>query len=925
MNRHPLYAACMALLLTLAACSGDSEQTLLATAKAFIDKKDSKSAVIQLKSTLQKYPESAEARLLLGQQMLASGDAAGAAVELRKARELQVEDDRVVPDLARALLLSGEAAKVLSQFGQVRLRGDEPAARLATTIAGAHLAQGNVDKANESVATALQAQPTNAGALTLQSRLKAAAGDVEGALSQLQAVLARDATDLDAGMFKGDVLRLAKNDLPGALAAYQQVLAAHPDAVVAHSAIMTVLLQQDRKDDAKAHLALMKKSAPNNPDTLFFEAQVAYNDKDYKTTRDLTDRILKVAPDSVRVLELAGAAEYQRKAYGPAQAFLTQALKGAPNRLLTRQMLAQAYLRGGQPERSIEVLQPILDQARPDARSLALAGEAYLQAGDAKRSEEAYARAAKAAPDDTRLRTSLAVSQLARGGGNNPQALQTLEGLAADDKGARADLAIISAKLRANDIAGALKALDALQKKQPDRPLAYHLRGRVQLSQNDRAAARASFEQALSKDAVYFPAVASLAALDAAEGKPENAKKRLEALVQADPSSYQARLALAELAARGGAPSAEVTRLLSEAAKANASEPRPHIALVTHLLNIGDNKAAITAAQNAAAALPDNAEVLQTLGRAQLMGGDAQQALVSFRKLVSMQPKRPAPLLALAEAQAYSKDWDEAARSLRRALELQPDLLPAKRALVVLGIQRGKPQDGLPAAREIQKSSPGDATGYMLEGEIQVASKNWDGAAAAFRTAIQKAGAPTEAATKLHQVLLAAGKRPDAERFATDWQKDKPKDVAFRYYLGDYAMAQNDLAGAEAYYRAVLDINPQHALAMNNLAWLLVRQGKPGALALATKANELAPGRAPLLDTLATAQAAEGQLKEAVETQKRAVALAPQDPSLKLNLARLYLKAGNKAFAASELDTLAALGDKYAGQAQVQELLKQAR
>jgi predicted Zn-dependent protease len=109
---------------------------------------------------------------------------------------------------------------------------------------------------------------------------------------------------------------------------------------------------------------------------------------------------------------------------------------------------------------------------------------------------------------------------------------------------------------------------------------------------------------------------------------------------------------------------------------------------------------------------------------------------------------------------------------------------------------------------------------------------------------------------------------------------------------------------------------------MNNIAWLLVKQNKPGAVALAEKANELAPGRSQLLDTLATALAADNQVPKALEAQKKAVAAAPKDPGMQLNLARLYLKSGDKAQARTELLELAKLGDRFAAQAEVSELMK---
>jgi Flp pilus assembly protein TadD len=106
---------------------------------------------------------------------------------------------------------------------------------------------------------------------------------------------------------------------------------------------------------------------------------------------------------------------------------------------------------------------------------------------------------------------------------------------------------------------------------------------------------------------------------------------------------------------------------------------------------------------------------------------------------------------------------------------------------------------------------------------------------------------------------------------------------------------------------------------------LLVKQSKTGAVALAERANELAPGRAQLLDTLATALAADNQVAKALDVQKKAVAAAPKDPGMRLNLARLYLKSGDKSLARTELQELGRLSDKFAGQTEVSELMKAAQ
>ncbi|TMH36178.1 MAG: tetratricopeptide repeat protein [Betaproteobacteria bacterium] len=109
---------------------------------------------------------------------------------------------------------------------------------------------------------------------------------------------------------------------------------------------------------------------------------------------------------------------------------------------------------------------------------------------------------------------------------------------------------------------------------------------------------------------------------------------------------------------------------------------------------------------------------------------------------------------------------------------------------------------------------------------------------------------------------------------------------------------------------------------MNNLAWVTQRLNKPGALAYAEKATALQPNQPAFMDTLAMILGNKGELNKALEIEKKAIALQPDQPGIRLNLAKLYIKAGQGALAKTELKQLARLGTKFAGQAEVGELLK---
>lgn len=912
-------AALLMAAALVAACTGESEQSLVTSARGYMAKSNYSAAVIELKRALEKNAHSGETRSLLGKALLEGSDPAAAAVELNKALENGASDEQVFPVLARAMLLLAQPAKVTSQFGAIVLRDPVAQAELKTWVAAAHAQLGNLDRANAEIVAALQAQPTHASAAMVQARLKAQAGDIDGALQLLDAVLAKEPANEHAGVAKGYLLWLAKSDAAGALAAHRKVLAAKPGTAAAQAEVVTILFSQGKAAEARQQFELLKKMAPNHPETLFFEAQFAYVDKDYRRSREITDTLIKAVPDHVRALELAAAAEYHLGNDEQVQSFIGRALKVVPGLKLSRQILAQSFLRAAEPAKALTALAPLLEGGKADAESLALAGNAYLQLGQVKQADAAFKKAGQLAPDSAKVRTEVAMAMMS--GGRSDVALRELQAVAAGDTGPRADLALFSALVAQQDFRGALKAIDGLEAKMSGQPLPHQLRGQVQVSLRDVAGARKSFETALAKDAKYFPAVAALASMDVALGKADLARARVTEFLKVVPNSSQAMTLLADISTAVGAPAQEATQRLADAARANPKERKTHLALIARHLQSGDRPAALAAAQAAVAALPSDLAVLDALGQTQMLAGDAQQAITTFRKLAGLQPTSAQAQLNLAEALVATKDYEAAGRALKRAVEIDPGAGQARRGLAMLALRDNRHAEALAIARDMQRLQPKLALGYAVEGDIEAQRKNWAAAATAYQAALQRGNA-SEAAIKLHVALGAAGKVADADRLAAEWEKKRPNDPPFRFYLGDAATQKKDHAAAEAHYRAVLVTQPNNALAMNNIAWLLHLQSKPGALEMATKADSLLPNRAPILDTLASIQAATGKLPEAIATQRKAIASSPADPKLRLTLARHLVKAGKKAEARDELDALARLGDKFELQTEVTSLLK---
>jgi tetratricopeptide (TPR) repeat protein len=166
----------------VAGCGPATPQALVASAKEYLAKNDRSAAVVQLKTALQKDPDNAEARFLLGKALLETGDVVSAQKELQKAGELKYPADQIAPALARAVFIASGPDKVIADFANAPTASPEARADLQTTLGQAYSNKENVDAALAAFAAAKAAVPGYPPALLGEARLKIGQGDVPAQL-----------------------------------------------------------------------------------------------------------------------------------------------------------------------------------------------------------------------------------------------------------------------------------------------------------------------------------------------------------------------------------------------------------------------------------------------------------------------------------------------------------------------------------------------------------------------------------------------------------------------------------------------------------------------------------------------------------------------------------------------------------------------
>lgn len=919
--RSTLITAAMALSLT--ACGPKSEAELISSSEKFIAKGDTPAAVIALKNALQQYPDSTQARLLLSQQLIQAHDYRSAEIELRKLQEQKLDAKVILPLLARSVLESKGPQAALKEFKASRTGDATADAEILTQMARAERQLDQVKEAETTLHEALRLDPNHVATRVLLARLQSVR-EPDQSLLTIAEILRADPKQEEAWLLQGDIKLYLKQDIPGATAAYQRLIEVRKDNALAYAALMSIRLMQKDVAGAEELLAQSKKALPRHPQQHFFQAQLLALKGDIKGARESIQKLLSISPTAPKAQLLAGSLALKAGDLLQAQQHLGKAIQMAPDIPEGRRLMAQLHIRLGQTERALQVLQPLLDTGSPDSASLAIAAQAYLQAGNAAKAEALFAQAAKIAPDDLNIRTSLATTQLERGG-NAESALAELRDIAANDKDIVADLALVTAHLGRKNFAAALAAVDNIERKRTNQPEPHELRGRVNLAKGDMQAARASFEKALAIAPKYYPAVVALAKLDYRDKQPKQAIARFEKLLAADPTNVQAMLAIAEQRTQSGENTTEIEALIDKAVGLSPGDPKPRQLQISLLLAKKDVKRALAAAQSAVVAIPNSPELLDLLGRTELEAGAYNQAIASFNKVTALLPKSPTPLMRMADAYLLVGQPKPAMESLRRALELAPEMLLPRKNLITLQRQSGLHKAALENAKVVQSQSPKSAIGYIYEGDIHFDQKEFTAAARAYQKAATLEAA-SGAASRWHTALVAGMQLPSAEKMSSEWMAKHPGDTSFMQYMGDFWLSAGRPATAEKLYREILKKHPKDSLALNNLAWALANQRRPElvkpALEAAQNAAELSPKSPAVLDTWASMLAEAGETQQALNVATRAHAMAPNQPLFELTLARIQIKAGNKEAAAQHLYKLQKLGNQFSQQDQVLDLIR---
>ncbi len=856
--------------LGLASCDETANLTAqqhLDRAKSFQVAGDLRSSVIELKNALQKNPDSAPARFLLGVIYNDLGNGEAAEKELSRAAALGIDPKSVAIPLGQAWLLQRQFDKVLSQLSFTEQDAPEYKAAILVLHGQAYRQQRQLGKAEETFQAALAWQNGNLRALVGLGQVALDRLDRDRARTLLKQAMAQDPNDPEVLALEGDVA-FADQKYAESEAAYRRLVAMRQDNIRPRTGLALALIAQGKTKPAIEILDDILSFLPDALQVNYLRALAAYRAEDYETAKTHVVKVLSRQPAHLPSIFLAGATSYALGQYEQAANYLRRFVASVPGHDVARRLLAATFLRLERRDEALETLSPLAENS-DDAEILDMVGMVAIRSGDYISGSRYLERAVTLNPEDARVRADLGASRIAMG--DTEQGLKDLESaLKLDPKLEKAAALRVITLLRSRNYPLALAAADEILDRKPGNANGLVLKGLALFGLGRRDDAQAAFEKAFELVPGHATAGANLATLAVLREDFDAARAYLEKVVAANPGNAMAMVQLAYLASREGRRD-EVISWLEKAVEATPQYPVPRVFLGQEYLQAGQPLKALAVTQPALKDYPRQAELLAVVAAAQLETSQYADAVITLQALIKERPKQISAYMELARAQAILGHRAEMRETLEQALAVDPDRLETQVSLARMALFEGRLDEAEAFISRLSESHPDHFLVQDLEGMLAMRKGQPRDAILALER-IKPEQRTARVTLTLARAKWITGQQDGAITVLTDWIAEHPRDARALGELGNYQLARNQLAEADKTFTRITELLPDNWGAYNNLAWVAHQRGMlKRALRYARKALDLDPDNPAILDTLAMIELDDGNAAEALELMRKAV------------------------------------------------------
>ena len=912
----------LALVFAVGGCNKSnqvSEAQHLENAKSYQARGKIQAQIIELKNILQTNPKHAEAQWLLGEAYAVLGYGIDAEKELLRAKELGIDAETIKIPLGKAILDQRDYKRVLSDIQSGPKSAVKSLAGIKTLHAQAQLGLREFQKGCDLFREAKQTDPTYVPAYWGVSQCAQGYSKPIEAADELDKALEIEPKNADSWLLRGDLWRSEKN-MVEAEKAYTTALGLRPEHLASLLARVSVRVPQDNTTGALEDLNAADKIIKDYPLARYFRGVMFFKEKKYTEAKTAFDAVLLVNADYPPAILWAGMADYALNNLEQASHAFLKYTNLVPNSKEAKTLLALTMARLGGKKEAKETLAALEKMDISDPQSLLLIGQAHMLTGDNQAGARYLARAIEKQPDAIDPRVSLVAALLQQG--DKPGALHQAEEIyKKTPNDLKAASLLIGALLENRKFDDALEVVKQIEKRMPSSHIPHVFRAAVKAEIPDVEGAKSELEKAHKIQPGNALIGHSLAAIAIQQKQFDAARRYYKEVSDKNDAPFETQLAIYDLEVVANR--TDVARKLIEELSAKYQKAaRPATIMATVYAANGELDKALQVSAQAAEANPSDVNLITARGGAFYLKGDLANALVHFQRIVKLRPDLPEGHFKVALVNNDKSDFTALRNNLNQVLKLDPKHIRAKIMLASLNIRDKKWEDAIKLTSSARQDNPAIAEAYVLESTALMLLKREPEAFDVLERALKAAPYSDMPAIEIARLRFRAGQTEAGFNAINTWLAAHPNSIRGNAFLAENLMAQKKLPEAAQIYEKILKLEPENAIALNNLANALASGEPSRALGFAERAFKKAPDDASVTDTLGWLLLKNGQPKRALELIEKALKAAPSAPDLQYHFAAALAQNGDKARARKELENILSKPDNFPEKQEAKALLE---
>lgn len=883
----------LSIALAISACGEQaSVESHLENAKSYLNENKVNESIIELKNAIRADTKNAEARFLLGQIYLSLGDGLGAVKELERAQSLKYPDNKVLPLLARAYILTDSDSDVIALSTAAKeLAAEERSQYLAyQTLAALRSEQPELAKQSVELAQSIAQQSLHS--MLALAYLQLSENKYDEVKTLISRILTIDPKQVDALMLQGQV-SIVTEEYQLAVDSFKQFMELQPRYGMVELLLANALLKAGHDEEAEQHADAILAKVNNQPFAHYIKAMVRFQAKDFAKASEHAEAALSANFNQFNLKLVAGASAFYLKNWQQSYHHLSAIIKYLPKDHQARRMLAVTQLELGLIDEISATIGDFDGTDEVNSQFLSSLSYKLLELGATTEAKKLLAQSDQSSSENAAHNARQGILKLMM---NDPSGIENLkDAVKLNPELIEAELAIAFSALQRGDIPKAKAISEKWQQQYPDKASSFNLLASIAIKEEKYDEAEQALKRSLSLEQDNFFALIEQLRIARKQKNIPLSKQRADYLITIAPANnkvlrqyfgvYRNEMALAKLTTAYELDKTDINKaiLLSEAMVSLEQLKQAE----TLLVSIEETEK-----------LPKRYWQLLLLTYKKQQKVDKIQS--TLEKWLKENPYHIEAVVLLTDFYASQRNYERALIVVKRGLENHNDNLVLQLIQMQLLLNNKQISPAKSLYKTLENKNINEALKSGLLGRIYLLEESYVQAIPKLtmfyntypssQNAIYLAGAHlgNEDNSKAAKVL---------EHYLTiDPNNNRVETMLAGVYL------ENNSNKAIAVYDDVVKKQPKNVVAHNNLAWLYLEQNNISkALEHAEKAFELAPHIANIVDTYSKVLLGSGDKRAALKYASKASEIAEgKDVDIQLNYVEVLI-ANNRMNEAKDL------------------------